>query len=175
MVYYEQNGLQIRDMEPADVQIFVDGERAQGWQGASPEKLDSRLADRDAGKCVELTAEMNGEPAGYVALYWNASAGPFAGKNIPVIVDFNVLVKFRRNGIGSKLMDVCEQLAKQKAGEVCLSVGMYTDYGNAQRMYVKRGYIPDGSGLWWQGKICEPYEDCCNDDDLELHFSKKLS
>ena len=29
MVYYNENNVLIRDMEPADVQIFVDGERAQ--------------------------------------------------------------------------------------------------------------------------------------------------
>ena len=174
MVYYNENNVLIRDMEPADVQIFVDGERAQGWQDASPDKLEKRLADRAAGKCVELTAEWNGEPAGYVALYWNAPAGAFADKNIPEIVDFNVLIKFRCKGIGSKLMDVCEKLAKEKCDEVCLGVGLYTDYGTAQRMYVKRGYVPDGTGVWWRNKIWGPYEDCCNDDDLVLYLSKKL-
>ncbi len=48
-------------------------------------------------------------------------------------------------------------------------------YGSAQRMYVKRGYIPDGSGVWYQDKICAPHGDCKNDDDLVLYLSKKLS
>ena len=26
---------------------------------------------------------------------------------------------------------------------------MYADYGTAQRMYVKRGYIPDGRGIMY--------------------------
>ena len=174
MIYYEQNNIRIRDLEPADVQVFVDGERAQGWQGASPEKLETRLQNRADGECVVLAADYNGEQAGYVSLYWNPKNGAFANQNIPEIVDFNVLVKFRRNGIGSKLMDVCEELAAQKCDQVCLGVGLYTDYGTAQRMYVKRGYIPDGSGVWYQDKICGPYEDCRNDDDLVLYLSKSL-
>jgi len=174
MVYYEKDGICVRDLAQADVQVFVDGERAQGWQGASPDKLNERIAQREKGECVLLAAEFNGEQAGYVALYWDASAGAFKGMKIPEVVDFNVLVKFRRNGIGTKMLDVCEELAKTKGDRVCLGVGLYTDYGNAQRMYVKRGYVPDGSGVWWQDRICQPYENCCNDDDLVLYLSKDL-
>ena len=41
-------------------------------------------------------------------------------------------------------------------------------------MYVKRGYVPDGSGVWYKDKICEPYSECCNDDDLVLYLYKDL-
>ena len=174
MIYYEQDGLRIRDMEAADIPVFVYEELAQGWFGVSPEKLEMRLTHRKEGKCVLLAAEANGEQAGYVSVYRNASAGPFADKNIPEIVDFNVLVKFRGNGYGWKLMDVCEEIAAQHCDRVCLGVGLYKDYGRAQRMYVKRGYIPDGTGVWYRDKNIEPYEECCNDDDLVLYLSKNL-
>jgi len=39
-------------------------------------------------------------------------------------------------------------------------------------MYVKRGYIPDGTGVWYNGKQLEQYAKCENDDDLTLHFLK---
>ena len=41
-------------------------------------------------------------------------------------------------------------------------------------MYVKRGYVPDGTGVWYGENVCEPYADCCNDDDLVLYFSKQF-
>jgi len=41
-------------------------------------------------------------------------------------------------------------------------------------MYVKRGYIPDGSGVWYKGKQLEQYSKCENDDDLILYFLKSL-
>lgn len=41
-------------------------------------------------------------------------------------------------------------------------------------MYVKRGYIPDGAGVWYRGEALAPYAACVNDDDLNLYFTKKL-
>jgi GNAT superfamily N-acetyltransferase len=89
-------------------------------------------------------------------------------------VDFGVLEKFRRKGIGTRLMDVAEQIASEKADTVTLAVGLHSGYGSAQRMYVKRGYIPDGSGVWYDTSPAVPYQNYCNDDSLLLYFSKKL-
>ena len=48
-------------------------------------------------------------------------------------------------------------------------------FGAAQRIYIKRGYIPDGSGIWYRDKLCVPYEDAyLIDDELVLYLSKKL-
>lgn len=112
--------------------------------------------------------------AGYIHVYPNPENGSFADRGIPEIVDFGVLEKFRRNGIGSKLMDIAEQVASDYSDTVCLGVGLHSGYGSAQRMYVKRGYIPDGNGIWFRDKVCPPYADCCNDDELVLYLSKKL-
>ena len=75
----------------------------------------------------------------------------------------------------SRLMDAAEQIAGQYADTVWLAVGLHSGYGSAQRMYVKRGYIPDGSGVWYQGQPCGQYEtNIANDDSLVLFLSKKL-
>ena len=42
-----------------------------------------------------------------------------------------------------KLIIIAESLAKEKSDYVSLSVGLNFGYSSAQRMYVKRGYIPD--------------------------------
>lgn len=67
-------------------------------------------------------------------------------------MDFGVLEKYRRNGVGSKLMDIAEEIASGYARMVYLGVGMHSGYGSAQRMYIKRGYIPDGTGVWYGEK-----------------------
>ena len=73
------------------------------------------------------------------------------------------------------MMDVAEHLAGQHADSVCLGVGLCREYGSAQRMYVKRGYIPDGSGVWYRDVQCVQYETVCTvDDDLVLFMEKKL-
>ena len=71
-------------------------------------------------------------------------------------------------------MDVAEQIAGEYSDTVYLGVGLHSGYGSAQRLYIKRGYLPDGSGVWYKDAVCEPYSSCCNDDDLILYLSKKL-
>lgn len=93
---------------------------------------------------------------------------------IPEIVDLTVFFHVHNKGIGNKLLDVVEREAAKVADIVYLAVGVHSGYGAAQRIYVKRGYIPDGSGVWYQGKQLEQYAPCCNDDDLLLFMSKKI-
>ncbi|MGL5642479.1 MAG: GNAT family N-acetyltransferase, partial [Paraclostridium sp.] len=100
--------------------------------------------------------------------------GPFACKKIPEIIDFNVFIKYQNKGIGSKLMYCIESIAKNLNDSVSLGVGLHYGYGAAQRMYVKRGYVFDGSGVWYQNKQLEQYSKCENDDDLVLYMIKEL-
>ena len=110
---------------------------------------------------------------GYVNLYFKAYP-PYAETAWPEIVDFGVLEIYRNRGIGTALMDAAEALAAKRSDTVCLGVGLHSGYGAAQRMYVKRGYIPDGTGAWYRGKPLGQYAPCVNDDDLNLYFTKRL-
>lgn len=174
MTYYNDGSVLIRDRIEADTAYFSEAERAQGWNDTE-DKHSARMADHKAGICIALVAEYNGVPAGYVNLYFKVSDGPFVDKGLPVVVDFNVLEKFRRRGIGRRLMDMTEALAAERSDEICLSVGLYDGYGAAQRIYVKRGYIPDGSGVWYGSQPAWAYDrEYLIDDDLCLWMSKKL-
>lgn len=173
MTYYQDDHLRIRSMEEADIQTITDAELAQGWH-VEAAKQEMRYLDQQEGRSYALIAEYDGEVAGYINLYREGIDGPEAFRHYPEIVDFGVLIKFRNRGIGSRLMDTAEALAEEMSDTVFLGVGLHYGYGSAQRMYVKRGYIPDGSGVWYQGRVWEQYEDCCNDDDLVLYLSKKL-
>lgn len=173
MVYFSNGQLTIRNMEDKDAQAITDAEIGQGWD-ASVEKYQNRLEDQRLGKAISLVAEYSGKPVGYINIYPDNREGAFGGKGYPEIVDFGVLEKYRKQGIGTVLMDIAEEIAAAYADVVYLGVGLHSGYGSAQRMYVKRGYIPDGSGVWYQDKICRPYAECKNDDDLILYFSKKL-
>lgn len=72
-------------------------------------------------------------------------------------------------------MDIAEKIAGKFSDTVYLGVGLHSGYGSTRRMYIQRGYLPDGSGVWYEDHICEPYTDCCNNDDLILYLSKKLN
>ena len=174
MIYYQDDALIIRDMEAADAQILNDEYTAQGWH-PDIDYYHMRMREHAEGKCVALTAVYQGHPAGAVYVYFSAQEGPFKGKGWPEIVDFSVLQKYQHKGIGNRMMDTAEQIASHHADTVCLGVGLCREYGTAQRMYVKRGYIPDGSGVWYRNKQCVQYETVCTiDDDLVLFLSKRL-
>lgn len=171
MIYYQDNEVTIRTMEDADAQIICAAEVAQG-DHVTVEKYKTRLRDQAEGRCAALVAQYRGDVAGYINVYYDSTWGAFANRGLCEIVDFGVLEKFRRRGIGRTLMDAAEALAFAKADTVYLGVGLHAGYGSAQRMYVKRGYIPDGSGVWYGETVCAPYSACINDDDLVLYFSK---
>jgi GNAT superfamily N-acetyltransferase len=174
MIYYQDQSLLVRDMEQSDPETITCEEIAQGWN-QTPEKYEMRLRHQAEGRCTALVAEYQGNAAGYIHVYPHSPNGPFGGQGLPEIVDFGVLEKYRNKGIGSILMDIAEQIAARYANRVYLSVGLHSGYGSAQRIYIKRGYLPDGSGVWYQDQVCPPYGECRNDDDLVIYLSKLLS
>lgn len=111
--------------------------------------------------------------AGYITLKFESYYKPFLDKNIPEIMDLNVLPPFRNKGIGAILLDHAENEAFKKSNIIGLGVGLYKDYGSAQKIYVKRGYIPDGLGVTYNYLPIIPGSNVCLDDDLILWFIKK--
>jgi predicted N-acetyltransferase YhbS len=173
MIFFKENSLVIRSMIETDIKHFVHAFSEQDWDKPL-ELFEDYFSHQSSNQLIVFVAEVNHEVAGYVTLFPRAEKGPFASKGIPEIVDLNVLIKFQEQGIGNQLMEVAERVAKEKGKLITLAVGMHKGYGAAQRMYVKRGYIPDGSGVWYKGHKLPAYEACRNDDDFVLYFSKEI-
>jgi GNAT superfamily N-acetyltransferase len=112
--------------------------------------------------------------AGYLTICWTSSYEPFQKDRIPEIVDFNVLPKYRRHGIGTQLMDLAENEIAKKYPIAGIGVGMTPDYGAAQKLYVLRGYVPDGRGLVYKGHFITYGEEITVDDNMALYLTKKL-
>lgn len=111
---------------------------------------------------------------GYVTLNWQSDYAPFREKNIPEIMDLNVLPLYRKQGIGSTLLSMAEDTARPKSQQVGLGVGLYADYGAAQQLYIKKGYTPDGRGITSHYQSVQPGHRVWVDDDLVLWFVKTL-
>lgn len=172
-VYFSDNNLLIRSMEIGDAKKIYDTYLSYGWH-PSLETYDNYYKEQEENKRKVFIAEYDGEVSGLCTLVLNPMEGPWAGLGYPEIVDLSVFFHVRNKGIGNNLMDVVEQEAAKVSDMIYLAVGVHSGYGAAQRIYVKRGYIPDGSGVWYQGKQLEQYAPCCNNDDLLLFMSKKL-
>jgi len=163
----------IRKMSSSDIQEFYQAFQNQGWD--KPISILKRYyEEQQNGKRDVFVATYQNEVAGYATLLPNDEHGAFANQNIPTVCDFNVFEPFQRKGIGTAILDAIESHVRQYNNRICLGVGLHSGYGAAQRLYIKRGYIPDGSGVWYQNRIATPYQPCINDDDLVLYLSKQL-
>ena len=131
------------------------------------------LAEQEKGKRVVLVAYSGNAIAGFVTIKWESDYPPFFEKNIPEINDLRVLPEFRRRGIATALMDEAEKRIFERSPVAGLGVGLYADYGPAHRMYILRGYVPDGRGISYNNKPVKPGYDVFVDDDLLLHFIKE--
>lgn len=165
----------IRPIVRSDCAKFEAAFSEQGWHKSEVMFIEY-LKQQNTGKRKVFVAEHQGELLGYVTLLPKCESGPFADseKPIPEIVDFNVLKKYQRNGIGTALMDAAEAEAFKRSDCVCLGVGLHSGYGAAQRMYVKRGYVFDGSGIWYRDEPLPEMATAVNDDDLNLYMLKQL-
>ena len=163
----------IRNMIKSDIESLSHGFMNQGWPGRE-EILARYFLEQESGEREVLVAEIDGAVAGYITILPSAKHGPFA-EIYPELSDFNVFETFQNQGIGNLLMEEAEKRVKLVSDKVTLGVGLHSGYGPAQRLYVKRGYIPDGSGVWFRDHPLAPYSSCENNDDLVLYFSKRLN
>ena len=162
----------IRKMIESDIQHLSQGFINQGWPGREG-NLTRYFKEQESGEREVLVAEIDGVVAGYVTILPSAKHGPFA-EVYPELSDFNVFEPFRNQGIGNQLLEEAEQRVKFVSSKLTLGVGLHLGYGPAQRLYIRRGYIPDGTGVWYRNKSLEIGASCQNDNDLVLYLSKDL-
>src|SRR5215203_158206 len=139
----------IRLLENNDIPEIAHAFRELGWN-----KPASQYTHYLVEQVLELRdvyiVFLDGIFAGYLTICWKSGYKPFHDRSIPEIVDFNVLPRFRRLGIGTQLMDKAESEIAVVSHVAGIGVGITADYGAAQRLYILRGYIPDGLGLHWK-------------------------
>lgn len=114
------------------------------------------------------------EVAGYVTLVWHSPDPVLRAAGIPEIMDLNVLPSFRRQGLGSRLVALAEDEAATRGPTVGLRMGLHGGYGAAQRIYVRRGYLPDGRGVVVEGVSVEEGASLVLDDGPALRLTKRL-
>ena len=162
----------IRKMQTSDVKELSQGFINQGWPGRE-EILARYFLEQECREREVLVAEVGGTLAGYITILPCAKQGPFA-EIYPELSDFNVFEPFQNQGIGNLLMEEAEKRVKLVSDKVTLGVGLHSGYGPAQRLYIKRGYIPDGSGVWYQNYPVAMNATCEDIGDLVLYLSKDL-
>jgi ribosomal protein S18 acetylase RimI-like enzyme len=160
-------------MRKKDCKEISEAFQKQGWN-KPVSQYEQYLDFQKMGKRDIIIAELNQEFAGYLTIKWESDYKPFRTNEIPEIVDFNVLKKYQRIGIGTKLMDEAERRIKKVSDIAGIGFGVYKDYGAAQILYINRGYKPDGNGLV-KGSNSLKYGDVITiDDSIVFCLTKKL-
>ena len=162
----------IRKMQESDIKDLSRGFISQGWPGRE-EILARYFLEQECGEREVLVAEVKDALAGYITILPSAKHGPFV-EIYPELSDFNVFEPFQNQGIGNLLMEEAEKRVKLTSDKVTLGVGLHSGYGPAQRLYIKRGYIPDGTGVWYQNHQPAMNAVCEDIGELVLYLSKNL-
>lgn len=132
------------------------------------------FADHAEGGGATFLAFVRSELAGYITIRWQSTHPSFRRENIPLIHDLLVFSAFQRRGVASRLMDEAEALIATRASKAGITVGLFDAYGPAQRLYARRGYVPDGRGACQAQRPLQKGEVVTMDDDLILWLTKEL-
>ena len=143
--------------------------------GRKLEKWQKLVEEHQAGTKMVVVAEHEGKTVGYCTLKFQSDYPPLREAAIPEINDLVVAPPARRQGVAQTIIEWLEQRARERGHTaIGICVGLYSDYGQAQRLYVKMGYIPDGQGVFYENKPCMPGQTYKLDDELIIGFTKEL-
>jgi ribosomal protein S18 acetylase RimI-like enzyme len=173
----QNQNITTKALELPNIPIIFDAFAKANWQKYSS-IFETYFQEQQKGERLVWLAYLGNQFAGYVTLKWQSQYEHFAKFHIPEIMDLNVLPTFRKQRIGSKLLEIAEKAASAKTDVVGIGVGLYGGadggYGASQKLYVNQGYIPDGNGVTYNYHHATPGKNFSLDDNLILWFTKKL-
>jgi len=169
MVEFTIERVRVEDLS-ATIDLFIQ----QVYPG-DPEEAHLHFSGHAEGQADTFLAWVDGNLAGYLTIRWQSKNLRFRQQNIPLIHHLGVFDQFQRQGIASRLMDIGEHLIATRATQAGITVGLFDAYGPAQRLYAKRGYLPDGRGACQGQRPLKQGELVTVDHDLLLWLTKDLT
>ncbi len=169
---------QISELQESFIPWVKTGYEKMGW-GKDEAYFETCFQQQEAGELVVLVSyDAKSYDAmsyfGHLKLVWVPEYLEFRNNNIPEIKDLNVIPDMRRQGIATHLIARAESLSSTKCRAIGISVGLHYWYGPAQRLYAKRGYLPDGHGIYFNNLQVEADDSIIANDELVLHLVKEL-
>lgn len=120
-------------------------------------------------------ASQDNKIIGYCFLNYKPKYPLFKKLGIAEIQDILVLPEYRRKGTATNLIKYCEDFArKRNMSQIGISVGVSSEFGTAQILYAKLGYIPDGNGVSYDRESVKNGEFRPVDENLCLMMIKQL-
>lgn len=172
----KKNNILIRSLQKEDIEI-LSKTFLFPWATADTtiKKWKYYQDQQQKGIRAVFLLERQRELLGYASLLFQSHNRLFRENNIPEIHDLWIQEKWRHQGFGTLLIEHLEEISRQKGySHIGIGVGLYQDYGSAQKLYVQLGYIPTGQGATYQSTPVKPGTNYPMDDDLVLWLSKSL-
>jgi GNAT superfamily N-acetyltransferase len=145
-VRLEARGMEIRIIERTGIAEAID-EAMEAFFSGDREEAERNFEGHAEGNSSTLLGYENDELVGILTLRWQSHYPPFRDAGIPLIQNIEIRWERRGQGLGNVLMEHAERYAAQRVPRIGICVGIFDAYGPAQRLYVRRGFIPDGRGV----------------------------
>lgn len=176
IVDHNKQQILIRPLEKSDIAKIVN---RYSFPWSTPEKTktlwQSYYQEQEDKVRTVAVIEKKGDILGYGSLLRKPECPFFEKKNIPEINAVWIDEHHRRQGLGTRLIKWLEHLASQEGySEIGIGVGLYHDYGPAQRLYFRLGYVPDGNGVTYKGQATVAGQKYELDDEFLLWLIKAL-
>jgi uncharacterized cupin superfamily protein/GNAT superfamily N-acetyltransferase len=143
----------VRKMNESDIALLYQAFKGPLWN-KQRSQYEKYFSEQKAGARIVLLGLIGECLAGYVTIVWTPEYEPFRTQGVPEIKDLNTLHEFRKRGVGTALISAAENacLAADRL-KIGIGVGLTPDYGSAQRLYPKLGYVPDGLGATSENEL----------------------
>ena len=165
----------VRELQAEDLPVIAATRGGPAWHG-DWDHWPRYLAEHQRGERWVLVVPHGAAIVGYGSLVWRAQYPPFAKAGVPEIQDLVVAEDHRGQGHATAMIAGFEAKAAAARRRVMgIGVGLYSDYGSAQRLYARLGYQPDGLGITYENQPATPGQSYRVDDDLVLWLTKPLA
>lgn len=145
------------------------------WVSDGEAEARKYLADHADPEGASHIAMGGSDVIGYVGILWESSYAGFRRRGIPLVHQITVAGPFRRRGVATLLMDAAEQVVRDRGiTTLGITAGLFDEYGPAQRLYGRRGYIPDGRGACRGQRPLSKGMHVTMDDDLIIWLTKEF-
>jgi GNAT superfamily N-acetyltransferase len=119
---------------------------ARDFFSGSQDEARENLGPFDEAETSFVLAYEGAEAVATVTIRWRPHYPPFREANIPFIQNIEVRYDLRGRGYGSRVLEAVERLIGERLPRAGICVALFDAYGPAQRLYARRGYVPDGRG-----------------------------
>lgn len=143
--------------------------------GGDMPTIDENFLEHEDGASTTILGYEAGRLIGIVTIRWYSNYPPFREQQIPLIQNIEIRYEDRGRGLGNQMLERAEQEIAWRSALAGLCVGIFADYGPAQRLYARRGFVPDGRGVCHGHTPLQHGQQITVEHDLLLWLVKDVS